>query len=75
VTEASTHFVFQISGTVLTIVAVWIGLAGVLGITGDMGSGWQGRAAGTVALVGAAALFLVGKRLAIEHRIMRRRRD
>ena len=74
-TEASTHFVFQMSGTVLAIIAVWIGLVGVLGIAGDMGRGWQGRVLGTIALVAGVGLFLVGKRLAIDHRIMKRRRN
>ena len=73
--SATSHFVFQISGNVLAIIAVWVALAGLLGVTGAMGSGWQGRLLGTTALIGATGLFWLGKRMAIENRVMRRRRD
>ena len=75
VVAASSHFVFQIGGNVLAIVAVWTALAGLLGVTVTMGSGWQGRVVGAIVLFAASGLFLLGKRMAIENRVMRRRRD
>ena len=48
---ASSHFVFQVGGNLLAITAVWVGFAGLLGVTGSMGSGWQGRLAGAAALI------------------------
>ena len=75
ITSASSHFVFQIGGNMLLIVAVWIALVGVLGITGTMGDGWQGRVVGALVLVAAFGLFRLGKRLAIENRVMRRRKN
>ena len=75
VISASSHFVFQISGNLLAIIAVWVGFAALLAVTGTMGSGWQGRIIGMLGLGAAVLLFLVGKRMAIENRVMRRRRD
>lgn len=72
---ASSHFVFQIGGNLLAIIAVWTAFAGLLGVTGTMGSGWQGRVLGALAMAGAVGLFLVGKWMAIENRVMRRRRE
>ncbi len=69
------HFVFQVVGTILAIVAVWVSLAGFLGVIGEMGSGWEGRALGAAGLVAGVGLFLLGKKLANENRIMRRRRS
>jgi hypothetical protein len=74
VLSASSHFVFQIGGNLLAIIAVWAALAGLLGVTGTMGSGWQGRLVGAIAMVAAVGLFLLGRRMAIENRVMRRRR-
>ena len=74
VISATGHFVFQVVGTMLAIVAVWVSLAGFLGVIGEMGSGWQGRALGAIGLVAGVGLFLLGKTLANENRIMRRRR-
>ena len=75
VVTASSHLVFQVIGNLLTIIAVWIAFGGLLGVTGTLGGGWQGRAVGAVVLVAAAAPLLLGKRMAIENRVMRRRRD
>lgn len=71
--NASGHFVFQVSGNLLAIVAVWVGFAGLLGVTGTMGRGWQGRIVGMIAVAAAIGLFWLGKRMAIENRVMRRR--
>ena len=75
VLSASSHFVFQIGGNVLAIIAVWTAFAGLLGVTGTMGRGWQGRVVGALVLIGAVGLFWLGKRMAIENRVMRRRRE
>ncbi len=75
VISASSHFVFQIAGNVLAIIAVWTAFAGLLAVTGTMGSGWQGRVVGALAMTGAVGLFLLGKRMAIDNRVMRRMRD
>ena len=74
VISASSHFVFQISGNLLAIVAIWVGFAGLLGVTGTMGRGWQGRVAGLIAMAAAVGLFWLGKRMAIENRVMKRHR-
>lgn len=73
--SASGHFVFQVIGTMLAIAAVWLALAGFLGVMGEIGSGWQGRAMGGVGLVAGVALFFLGKIMADENRIMKRRRS
>lgn len=73
--SASSHFVFQVGGNVLAIIAVWTAFAGLLGVTGTMGTGWQGRVVGAVVLFAAIGLFWLGKRMAIDNRVMRRRRD
>ena len=75
VISASSHFVFQVGGNLLAIIAVWVAFAGLLGVTGTMGSGWQGRVVGVIVMAAAVGLFLLGKRMAIENRVMRRRRD
>jgi hypothetical protein len=66
--------VFQVGGNLLAIIAVWVAFAGLLATTGTMGSGWQGRVLGVVALAAAVGLFWLGKRMAIENRVMKRRR-
>jgi hypothetical protein len=70
--SASSHFVFQVGGNLLAITAVWVGFAGLLGVTGSLGSGWQGHALGTAGLIAALGLFRLGKRMAIDNRVMRR---
>ena len=75
VTTASTHFVFQIGGNVLGIIAVWTSLFGVLGVTGTIWSGWQGRVIGALVLAAGIGMFRIGKRLALENRVMKRRTE
>ncbi len=75
VITASSHLVFQVIGNLLAIVAVWVAFGGLLGVTGTLGSGWQGRAVGALLMAAATIPFLVGKRMAIDNRVMRRRRD
>lgn len=75
VLSASSHFVFQVGGNVLAIISVWTALVGLLAVTGTMGTGWQGRVVGALTLIGSVGLFWLGKRMAIENRVMRRRRD
>jgi hypothetical protein len=75
VLSASSPFVFQVGGNVLAIISVWTALAGLRAVTGTMGSGWQGRVVGALALIGSVGLFWLGKTMAIENRVMRHRRD
>jgi hypothetical protein len=72
VISASSHFVFQVGGNLLVVIAVWVTFAAILGVTGTMGSGWQGRALGVIGLATGVGLFRLGRRLAIENRVMRR---
>jgi len=74
VISASGHFIFQVVGTMLAIVAVWVSIAAFLGVIGEIGSGWQGRVLGVLGLVAGVGLFLLGKKLADENRVMKRRR-
>ena len=75
VLSASSHFVFQVVGNLLGIIAVWVGFVGLLSVTGTMGSGWQGRVVGAIVIVAGVGRFAVGKRMAIDNRVMRRRVD
>lgn len=72
--HASGHFVFQIVGNLLAIVAVWLALVGILGITGSLGRGWQGHVVGAVVLVAGVGLFRLGQKLALDNQAMRLRR-
>lgn len=73
VIDALGNFIFQLGGNLLVVIAVWVTLAGILGVAGTMGNGWKGRSLGAVALVAGMGLFRLGRRLAIENRVMRRR--
>ncbi len=61
-------------GVLLLIVSVWVFVAGLLLVTGTIGSGWEGRLIGVGLTVGGVALFAAGRWSAGEFTVQQRRR-
>jgi hypothetical protein len=72
--DAVAMFVFYIGGTLLTILSVFGAIAGLLFVTGDLGSGGWGRALGIVVIALSASVFALGVWLTRSYRVQERKK-
>ncbi len=70
--SATAMFFFSIAGQLLLIISSFVAIAGLLLITGSIGSGWGARIGGVALALGATGGFLAGSWATNQYSVQRR---